>query len=226
MPDQNTNLQRIDESFQRMRQELEGISSVRPQVEQRIAAMPIKSGRRMPARLLAICLALAALGILFWRSRGGMPAPLPHEMTALAPPQDLTLKVGDVEVVEHIAAIMDHGAVAVIWSYRGRGVMPGRADTTEHRAGKYRGYTLREDALADGRTVVCSLFIADEGVRPALEPPALCTRSADDGVIALSASPRPASAGALADAIRSAGFDGKSGIGVDDILREIGKQTH
>ena len=226
MPDQNTDLQRIDESFQRMRKELEGINSVRAQVEQRIATIQIKTGRVIPAKLLAICLGLAALGILFWRSRGGTPAPLPHEMTALSPPQDLAIKVGDVEMVEHIAAIMDHGAVAVIWSYRGRGVMPRRADSTEHRAGKYRGYTLREDTLADGRTVVCSLFIADEGVRPVLEPPTLCTWWGDDGVIALSASPRSASAGALADAIRSAGFDGKSGIAVDDILREIGKQTH
>jgi hypothetical protein len=226
MPEPKTDLQRIDAAFEQARHELDGIASLRSEVEQRIAGVSIQPASRVMIRSLAACLALLILGGLSWRLRG-VSSPPPHSLEAKSvaiSPSEVSFEIGDTELIEQIAAIIDHRAVAVIWSFRGKGLMLCPESVTEHRAGKYRRYTLRQSTLPDGRTLVCTLFIPDEGVQPVLEPPSLCTRAADDRIFALGASPRAASRQELAAVIESAGFDASSRIGVDDILREIQKQ--
>ncbi|HEX4792176.1 MAG TPA: hypothetical protein VH370_00200 [Humisphaera sp.] len=209
-----------------MRNELEGVGSMLPQVAERIDAVSMKPASRRVAWSLAACLAISAAGALFgWRFFHPSSQPS-RELAVANVEQDLTLKVGDDELFEHFTAILDHRFVVVIWSYRGNGITATPASAGEIQTGRYRLATLHEARLADGRTFVCSLLVPDDDAKVILEPPSIYARSADHGIIACSVSPRAATREELANAIRSAGVNGKEEIGVEDILRRIREQIH
>jgi hypothetical protein len=149
---------------------------------------------------------------------------LPHDsdlIPAPGPAAQSSVEIGDAELTEYIAAVIERNVVVVIWSYRGNGTFAMPSYLADCSAGKYRLSTLREVKLADGRTVVCSLLVPDAGVRPILEPPSIYAGSDDSNIISLSVSPRVASIRDLAGAIRLAGADGKAGIDVEKIYQEI-----
>jgi hypothetical protein len=215
---------RFDEAFRHVRNELKSVKSVLPQVTERIDSAAQKPAPRFVAwSLAASLLILVPCVLLGWRFFHASPGPS-QEIATSNMEQVLTLRVDDAELIEHIAAIMDHRFVVVIWTYRGQGVTTTPVNTDTIRTGKYQLRTLYEGKLADGRTFVCSLCRADEGVKLILEPPSIYAQSGDNSIISCSVSPRLASTDELARAIRSAGMDGKSEISVEEILRKIREQ--
>lgn len=216
MPDPN----RLSEIFQQARTQLGQVDSVRPEVERRIAALSPGPSPWSPSRLVIPSVAFLALFAFFWWRLAPSPSPAPHRAPSLA--EISTLMSGDVELVEHVAAALDHRAVLVIWSYRGPGVS---TDPTEHRSGKYRLRTLHHHTTPDGRTLVWSLFIPDPGVLPTFEPPSVSATLADDTRLAFSASCQRTSAADFAAALRSAHLADRSGPTPDDILQAIDTET-
>jgi hypothetical protein len=214
-------MDRIELTFANARLAIGRIESSRDEIEQRIDKT---SMRTAPTAFFAGAIVVAAIAMsgmaIWWHATDRQP-PLVNSPSTLTAPgtEGATIDLGDTQLREYIAAIVDQ-QVLVVWSYGGDGLTAAPATATECPAGKYRLTTLRQDKLEGGRTVVCSLFTPDEGVLPVLEPPSVYAQSGDDGIIALSVSPRAASTEELAGAIRLAGVGGKIGIGVDDILRE------
>jgi hypothetical protein len=202
----------LEKMFEVARQELAGVDSVRAGVQGRIASA---SMRRGPGAMVCGLAAALLVGVFIgWRFLGtGRPAPAPQ----LA--EDFRMEVGGVELVEHIAALVDNRAVVVVWSYRGQG-LKSDGDGVARRIGNYRLIPVREDKLADGRTLVCSIFIPDAGVQPVFEPPSVGA-VAGGGVVQFNVVPRTASANDVASAFRGAGGDvDMSGL-FDRIQREI-----
>ena len=227
MAQHDRDIQRIDEIFRIARRERADTNSVRPEVERRIAEISIMPARSMLSVSIATSLAVCVFGVFLWcqfSGRSQPPRPRDYESSPNVA-EGISLETGDVAIAEQVAAVVDDGAVVVIWSYRGRGLATVPAAATACDAGRYRLFTLREHTTADGRTVVCSLFIPRAGVRPILQPPSIFATSQESGTISCSVWPRTGSTPELADAIRSAGFDDKSDFGVDDIMREIRKQS-
>jgi len=215
----NQDVERVDKAFQQARSELGRIGSSRDEIMRRIATTSIRNPQKMHFAYAIGTFGLLALIALFL-SHSTNTSPLPRAA------EESSLGIGDAQLTEYIAAILDHNAVVVIWSFRGSGVMAMPANSADCPAGMYRLSTLRQIKLADGRTIVCSLLIPNAGIEPVLQPPSIYARSDDSNIIAMSVSPRTASALDLADAIRSAGADGNAGIAVPEIFQQIQKHTH
>ncbi|HZZ42235.1 MAG TPA: hypothetical protein VFE58_04815 [Tepidisphaeraceae bacterium] len=209
----------LENLFQQTRQELQSLGSVLPEVQQRIQTLPIKPRSQLLPRSIAAVLVLATfLALLITRIHTLAPTIIPNP--------DLHLEVNGTELTEHIAAILDHRVVVVIWTYRGHGISAVPDTSAECRAGKYQLRTLHQHKLPDGRTFVCSLFLPDPAVSPALEPPSLYTTSTNNTLIACTTSPRLATPAQLTAAIQSASGDGSLPITVQDIVNQLSKQIH
>jgi hypothetical protein len=202
----------LEKMFAAARRELAGVNSVRAGVEGRIASASMKRARG--AMVCGLAAALIVGVFIGWRFFGsGRPAPAPP----LA--EDFRMDVGGVELVEHIAALVDNRAVVVVWSYRGDG-LKSDGEGAIRRVGNYRVIPIRQDKLADGRTLVCSIFIPDEGVQPIFEPPTVGA-VAGGGMVQFNVMPRTASAHDVASAFRGAGGDVDMAGLFDRIQKEI-----
>jgi hypothetical protein len=195
----------IEQLFYEARIQLANAGSVRDGVQREIAAATI---RQRPAIgwPLVICVALliASLCVARWVRR---PRNVQLATVAAALPQDLRVEVGDADIVQHLAASTNRGAVLVIWSYRGPGLAAMGPGSPQAPASKYRFRILQKTNIAGGRTLVCSLFLPDPSVHPELEPPAVCAIRADDQLIACSASPRTMSAAQLRSTLDRLGLE-------------------
>ena len=216
---------RIDAACRHARQQMRDAGTIRTGIEARIARATMHRSRRLfvAAAAAAACIGLLAVGgPLSWRATTSQHTAPVAESTPPPANVDFQLQVGDTELVQHLATVVDGGAVVVVWSYRGHGISPNDAAKRDGRAGKYRAVMLRDRIAADGRTVVCSVFFPDAGVVPGLEPPGVRVRSADDGrSIAFAAAPRAASRDELAAAARAAGATD-----VEDVLRAARAQLN
>jgi hypothetical protein len=213
---------RLDDLLRQARDASARVGSVLPAVERRIASASIKP--RVPVLRWAVAAAVflaSGIGTAIWVSQGARPKP-PSDRAAVVPPlaESFRMEVGGVEVVEHASAMIDGRAVAVVWSCRGGGATAEQLRAAaEGRRGKYQGRLLHRQELPAGRTLLCSVFLADAGVRPVLEPPIVRMPSAAGGVLAFSASPRQCSPEGLARVLQG------SGVSPDDVLREVRRQT-
>jgi hypothetical protein len=235
MNDENQTLSRpLANALRAARLDLDAAGSVRDRVAARVAhasmrppSHPLRAGLAIAASIAL----LAAAGASFWPRPKPATAPPHLSFAAPTPSPDFAqasrLDVGGAELIEHLAATVDHRAVVVLWSCRGVGVTVDPDDDNgaerPHRTadGKYRRQFLRQDHLPDGRTLVLALFIPDPGVRPTLEPPLLRARLPDGTAVAFAPAPRPASAREIAHAMTSAGLSATAGGPVDDFLRQI-----
>ena len=128
--------------------------------------------------------------------------------------------------VEHLSLVVDQRGVLVVWSSGGNPretVAP--APPGANGESKYRHRVLRQTQTPDGRTVTWSLFVADPGIRPVLDPPSVRVSLAGDSMIRFSTSPKTASRDELDLAIRSITAGGERGPGVEDIERAIREES-
>jgi hypothetical protein len=222
--------QRVDALFRPAKQAFGSSESLREQVGRRIAVATMQPPRLINARAVVACSVVVIVAIVctaVWFSAGRHPASpnvaaVPSPLAVASPAEsDFALEIGNAEVVQHLATTVDGGAVVVVWSYRGPGISADESTSTPQRVGKYRVWTRRGQPSTDGRTTVCSLFFPDAGVVPALEPPGVRVRSAEDGrAIVFSAVPRTASLDELTRATRAAGATD-----VGDVLRQVREQV-
>jgi|GEM_PF-3631113 len=211
MPDEPTQSDRVQRAIERARTELAEIPSVKSQVLRRIAATEIKP-HPLARRALEVAVTMVVIFAGYFLLH---PAAHRSQRAELAAPiSDVSLNVNGVDLTEHLAAIMANRNIVVVWSCQGAQVQ----SENGFRSGKYRLIYQRHDALADGRTLVCSIFAADPGVSLVCEPPLIHATAADHEIVALTAAPRRASSNDLAAAIRNAG-------GADDLVRDIQMQS-
>ena len=233
MREPETGSERLRQGLGELKRELGAIASVRPDVERRIASVRMRRGspvRSVAALTVALVLGLATL---WWRTGGDGDAHKPTGVVQIEPSaglaaEPLRLTVTDMEVVAHVAAVVDGRAVLVAWSVRGGGdETGGLAEQRDSRAGKYRRRQLPSGKLADGRRVACSVYVPDAGVHPVLEPPTIIARGRADDVIAFSASPQVAGDAQLRASLRSLGLDERVGMSMTRIrqsIRELAEQ--
>lgn len=187
-------------------------------IERRIAGITIQPPSRAFHWSALTCLITFALGLTLWCTLGPNPSLPQNNEHASQSTDNIGLEIGDARLVEHLAAMMNDRSVLVIWSCQGNGISAESPDFVEHRAGKYRFRRLSQTQLANGRTLICSLFTPDPDVHPTFDPPAISVSSSDGSTIRFSASPTLASDIQLADAVRAAGFGGSE---TKKILHEV-----
>jgi hypothetical protein len=224
----------LEAALRTARQELDGIGSLRARIDDRIASRAIRPAKPVLAWLAMGAAALIGLAVFVSSRRAGIrpvgpvahPAPI-----GLAPDPIFSLRVGDVDLCAHLAAVVDRRAVLVVWSSRGRNASVSAArGTPGTREGRYRRYPLPPGKTPDGHDAICCVYVADEGVRPALEPP-MIVAGAGTAAVAFSVSPERASAAELSARLRAAGLEPTLGDSAAEICRravneENGRGNH
>jgi hypothetical protein len=220
-----SNSERVEAALRELRDELAGVESVRAQVAARIAETSdgragVRSGAGVALLVVAASFILVALAAVVLLHRHHRPPPIPvvvRDPTGLPAAEPFKLDVGDAEVEEHLAAVLDGGqTVLVVWSCRGAGVAPEPAEAGS--SGPYRHRLLKREKRGDGRTFAFSSFTAGRDVRPVLEPPSIRLQSGGGGLIAVRVSPRVSSTAGLAAALRAPPLS-LTDAGVEEILR-------
>lgn len=224
----------LADRLSRLRCDLEGVESVLPAVQERLArATVLPRPSRLPWALAAaaaaavLVFAVGAAWLWLTKPDSGQP-PTARIDPPVQPhlPAVTRIRLGDVKFVEHLSLAVDQRAVLVVWSSRGnsrQGVTP--APPGANGQSKYRQRVLRQTRTADGQTVTWSLFLAEPGVLPVLDPPSVRVSLANDSTIRFSTSPRAASREELHLAIRSITVACEGGPGVEDIERAIREES-
>jgi hypothetical protein len=218
-----TNSQRIEAALRPLRDELAGVESVRAEVATRIAEAPFLPSIRSGARVVVIgaasfiVIALATV-VLLNRHHWLLPISIvARDATGLPAAEPFKLNVGNAEVEEHLATVLDGGqTVLVVWSCRGAEIAPEPAAADP--PGPYRQRLLKREKRGDGRTIAFSTYTAERDIHPVLEPPSIRLQSTGGELIAMRVSPSVAPSERLVAVLRAPPLS-MSDAGIEEILR-------
>lgn len=232
MREPDAELKSLERLFAQARHDLAGVESVRAGVDERVAKTSVRARQPMlPWCLVGVAL-LAGLGSILWLRRGGGGAPVGSGTgvvlrDGLHAEPVLTLRVDDLELVAHVAAMLDGRTVLIVWSGTG-GVRAGGAKGNQAggRVGRYTRYPLPPGKLSNGRLANYCMYFADEGIRPAVEPPTVVADTGAGRAVAFSVSPRVTAADELPAALSAAGLILGDGVSIADVYRELHKHAN
>lgn len=184
-----TESERLEGLFTEARRGLGEVESVRADVERRVEETSVRRASRSWSVATVVLLAVA-VGGGFWVWRGtGVVVPAEAE----AEPA-FSVRVGEEELRTHVAAMLDRRTVLMVWSGGGEVAVNAGEGRDGVRVGKYVCHALPDGRSRAGRRVCYRMYVADEGVRPALEPPTVTVDAgAGGGVVSFAVSPRAVS---------------------------------
>ncbi|MDB5299709.1 MAG: hypothetical protein JWO87_1372 [Phycisphaerales bacterium] len=220
----------LENALREARHNLAAMESVRSRVDERVARTSMRPPRRILPWSLAMVMLLIGVGVGLWFQRGRGRTVGPGNGVARTESHSdavFSLQLDDVEVIMHIAAVLDERVVLVVWSGQGGNFNTNATnEPAAARIGKYRRHLLPPGKLSNGRPATYCLYVADDGVRPVLEPPTVVANAGGGHLVGISVSPSMTSAGELSESLRAAGLDTRTGASVADIYREIQKYTN
>jgi hypothetical protein len=215
MADPNANRD-IETLLSRLGDEMAAGDSIAPEVQMRLARASMQPPRTRFALAAAACVLLIGTG--FWLGRGsaGRQGTPGAEIVTYTPAVRAAWAVGDTVVVQHVASMVDGRGVLVVWSCR-NGELVTQPGGDENQPAKYTQLVLARESMADGRTMVWSLFLPVGDVKPAADPPSIRVRTSDGRLLALSAPPAVESREKLSDSLQDASLPGRPRVSLEDI---------
>jgi hypothetical protein len=182
----------VDALFAGAREEFAALPSMAKDLEGRLAGTRMDARRRPWVVPVAMAVVLTVGAVWIVRSMAPAPSPAPAAIAA-------SVGLDDLRITQRLACVLDSRTVVVAWTTSAG--LPGIETPTRHH--RYLEVPLRTAAV-EGGTFHCSVFIADEDVRPALVPPTIVAVLPGNRMIGFSASPTFVPTADVAAAVRSA----------------------
>lgn len=194
---------RVRAMLERARAEMAKGPPLAPAVRARLDGVSIAPRPRASQYLLVAAAVIAIGASTAWIVRqipnSSMPTAALPEARRLQP---LPASVGGLDlgpstcIQQHLSMLIDSRTVLVFWSWRDAeapGPDAGNEDRSPSQAGNYTEWRLNSGRDPDGTAWQWSLFIANPGVFPVAEPPAVCVRDTQFGQIRLAITPQTCS---------------------------------